>query len=109
MTKEEILAKSRAENQDKDMFTLEVMHKGQRIAGLTALSVAFLMLTAERIFELDMNYGYFTMILTAGVALWMYKAIRLKRRGDLLMTVIWGIGAVYALVMYIIKFRQMIQ
>ena len=109
MTREEILAKSRAENQDKDVFALEVKQKAQRIAGLSALAVAFLMMTAERIFELGTNYGYFAMILTAGMAMWLYRAIRLKRRRELLVAVIWGIGGVYALVMYIINFCQMIQ
>lgn len=40
MTKDEILAKSRAENRDKDLVELEVKNKAQRLGGIMGVLVA---------------------------------------------------------------------
>lgn len=106
MTKDEILAKSRREHQNKDIFELEVMRKAQRIGGLIALSIAFLLILCEQLGELGMNYGYFLMILSAGSALCIYKGIRLRRGKDIVMAILFGTMMVYALVMYIVTFAH---
>ena len=49
MNKEEILQASRNENQNKDIYELEVISKGQRIGGLIGISVAFVLMFVERV------------------------------------------------------------
>lgn len=105
MNKEEILQASRKENQNKDIYELEIINKGQRIGGLTALCIAFVLMLTERLVFDATNYGYFCIILSAGAALFTYKAIKLKRKHEILFAAIWGILAIYAAVTVILGFN----
>ncbi len=105
MKKEEILQASRNENQNKDFYELEIVRKGQRIGGLIGLSIAFVLMFVERvIFEDGTNYGYFCIILSAALGLFTYKAIKLKRKYDILITALYAIMTAYAVVMQILKY-----
>lgn len=105
MNKEEILRASRNENQNKDIYELEVISKGQRIGGLIALCVTFALMLIERgILDIGMNYGYFFIILSAGVGLWTYKAVKLKRKHEILLAVLWSVLDIYAAVMVVLGF-----
>lgn len=89
MNKEEILQASRNENQNKDIYELEVIRKGQRIGGLIGLCVTFSLMLVERvILDTGTNYGYFLIILSAGTGLWIYKAARLKRKHEIVLAVL---------------------
>ena len=100
MNKEEILQASRNENQNKDIYELEVISKGQRIGGLIGICVAFLLMITERvILDSGTNYGYFLIILSAGAGLWIYKAVRMKKKHEILLAVLWSVLSVYAAVM----------
>lgn len=100
MNKEEILQASRNENKNKDIFELEVISKGQRIGGLAALCVAFVLMIIERvILENGTNYGYYCIVMTAGAGLWIYKAIKLKKTHEIILAVLWGFMSVYSAVM----------
>lgn len=105
MNREEILAKSRNENQNRDIYELEVMRKDQRIAGLIGVSVTFALLLIERVvLDVGMNYGYFLIILSAGTGLWLYKAVKLKRKHEALLAALWAVLTVYAGVMFVLGF-----
>lgn len=107
MNKEEILQASRKENQNKDIFELEIISKAQRIGGLIALCVTFALIIIERvILDIGMNYGYFLIILSADTGLWIYKAAKLKRKHEILLAVIWGIVTVYAAVMLVLSYMK---
>jgi hypothetical protein len=103
MNKEEILQASRDENQNKDIYELEIIRKGQRIGGLLAICIAFILISVDRIrYDAGTNYGYF-MILTASAAgMFIYKVIKLKRKHEILVATIWTLATIYALIMYII-------
>ena len=105
MNKDEVLQASRNENQNKDIYELEVISKGQRIGGLIGLCVAFALMLVERvILDIGTNYGYFCIILSAGEGLWIYKAVKLKRKHEILLAVFWTVMAVYAAVMAVLSF-----
>ena len=105
MNKEEILQASRNENQNKDIYELEVISKGQRIGGLIGISVTFVLMLVERaILDIGMNYGYFLIILSAGTGLWIYKAVKLKKKHEIFLAVLWGMFAIYAAVMVVLSF-----
>ena len=89
MNKEEILQASRNENQNKDIYELEVISKGQRIGGLIGISVAFVLMFVERaILDTGMKYGYFLIILSACTGPWIYKAVKLKKKHEILHAVL---------------------
>lgn len=101
MNKEEILAKSRKENQNKDIYELEVISKGQRIGGLVGICAAFALMLIERvILDVGTNYGYYFIILSDGTGLWIYKALKIKRKSDIIWAVLWSIVLIYSVVMY---------
>lgn len=103
MNKEEILRASRAENKNQDIFEKEVIKRGQLVGGLTGLSMAFAMMLVERILELGTNYGYFAIILSAGAAMFIVKSIKLRRKHEIALAVLWTVMSVYAVAMYLIK------
>lgn len=101
MDKEQILQASRQENQNKDLFELEIAQKAQRVAGLIGICVAFGLMVLERaVLDLHTNYGYFLIILAASTGLWLYKSVKLKRRHEILLAALWSLAIVYAAVMY---------
>lgn len=105
MNKEQILSASRKENQNKDIYELEVISKGQRIGGLVSICIAFLLMLIERaILDSGTNYGYFCIILSAGTALWIYKAVKLKRKHEMLLALLWGALDIYAAVNVILGY-----
>ncbi len=105
MNKEEILRASRNENQNKDIYELEVIRKGQRIGGLIGICVTFTLMFVERvILENGMNYGYFLIILSAGAGLWIYKALKMKKKHEVFLALLWAVLAVYAAIMVVLNF-----
>lgn len=104
MDKEEILKRSREENQNKDIFELEVLAKAQRISGLIAVSLAFAITLIERvILDNELNYGYPLIIFAAGAGLWYYRAAKLKSKRDLALAVVWTAVVVFAAVEYVLE------
>lgn len=105
MNKEDILQASRSENQNKDFYELEIVRKGQRIGGLIGLCIAFALMLVERIILEDgTNYGYFLIILSAAAGLFIYKAVKLKKKHEMLIAAIYIIMSIYAAVMVVLGF-----
>ncbi len=105
MNKEEILRASRNENQNKDIYELEVIRKGQRIGGLISICITFTLMFVERvILENGMNYGYFLIILSAGAGLWIYKALKMKKKHEVFLALLWAVLAVYSAIMVVLNF-----
>lgn len=105
MKKEDVLQASRNENQNKDLYELEVARKGQRIGGLIGVCIAFaLMLIEKLVFENGTNYGYFCIILSAALGVTAYKAIKFKRTRDMVLSALFGVMAVYSVVMQILNY-----
>lgn len=103
MNKEDILKTSRAENQNKDIYELEIVKRGQRIGGLTAIVVAFLLLLVEQAYYERTNYGYFLMITTCAAGMMIYKAFKLRRKHEIAVAMLWIAVTIYAAVRYIIS------
>lgn len=105
MNKEEILQASRNENQNRDIYELEVISKGQRIGGLIGISIAFILMSVESIlFEKDMRHGYFLIIIASGAGLWIYKALKLKKKHEIFFAVLWTVLAICMTIMTTLDF-----
>ena len=103
MNKEEVLKKSRNENQNKDIYELEVISRAQRIGGLIAICVTFALMVIERvILDCGTNYGYFLIIISAGMGVWLYKAVKMRKKHEIFLAVLWTILAIYAAVMVVL-------
>lgn len=107
MNREEILRASREENQNRDIYELEVIGRAQRIGGLIAVSVTFALMLIERvILDIGMNYGYFLIILSAGMGLWLYKAVKLRRKHEICLAVLWTLLVIYSAIMVVLNFLR---
>lgn len=103
MDKEEILKRSREENQNKDIFKLEVLARAQRISGLIAVSLAFAITLIERvILDNELNYGYPLIIFAAGAGLWYYRFAKFKNKSDVIFSVVWTVMTVLSAVEYVL-------
>lgn len=87
MDREEILAKSRAENQNRDMYEQEVL----RQAGVWAARVMVLLATvffAAQIFAGGgTNWGLWALVFSANMTVFWVKYRKLRQRHELLLAI----------------------
>ena len=104
MDRDEILRKAKAENKNRDIYELEILNKGQRVGGRVAVAVTLALMIIEMMFfDLSMNYGYYLIIMSAAAGLWIYKAIKLRRRNDIIIAVMFTVISVYSAIMAIMN------
>ena len=104
MDRDEILRKAKAENKNRDIYELEILNKGQRVGGRVAVAVTLALMIVEMMFfDLSMNYGYYLIIMSAAAGLWIYKAIKLRRRNDIIIAVMFTVISVYSAIMAIMN------
>ena len=88
MNKEEVLQASRKENKNLDVYELEVISGAQRIGGIIGVCVAFTLMVVEAVlFDNGANYGFALIIFSASAGLWICKAVKLKRKHEILLAV----------------------
>ena len=104
MNKEEILQKSRNENQNRDIYELEVINKAQRIGGLIALFVTLALMVIERLIFDVTDYGYFLIIESAVMGLWIYKAVKMRKKHEIFLAILWTALVIYAAAMVVLDF-----
>ena len=100
MNKDEILAASRNENKEKDPVRLEIEHKGNGIAFVVLALLAFAFFALEIAVGRGQNYGFLSLIVTPLAVTFGYKAIKLHRKTDIWMAVIYTLWAAVAIYGY---------
>ncbi len=94
MNKEEILAKSRQENKEKDLVAIETGLKADRFGmwmGIIANAILFI---TEIIICGTYNLGLWVILLAMNAGIYLYNGIKLKRKGIIIAGVIWAVLAV---------------
>lgn len=91
MNKEEILAKSRVENKNKDMYEQEVLKKGQGIAIIVTAILATLFCVIQIFVGGGFNNGLYALVLSGTMATFWVKWFKLKRRHELVMAFVYTI------------------
>ena len=102
MKKEEILEKSRKENQKKDVFEIDVENKGSKLAGISLLLLASFYYCYEIITAQGENYSFYSMIALYCTVLYGYKAFKLEKNRKLYIfcSVIWLLVTIITFVSY---------
>lgn len=103
MTKEEILEKSRTENKGKDIVEEEVVKKGFLSCWIVSLIAASVVAMVEGIVLGKQNSGIFFSLMSGLFTFFLVKYIRLRRKHELFITVMYGIAAVCFLASWIIS------
>lgn len=87
--KEEILAKSRLENKDKDLFVKEVEIKAGNTAAFAAVLLATLFFVVQILVGGGMNYGFYAIVFSVQATGKTFKAIRIKCKNDITFSAIY--------------------
>ena len=106
MKKEEILNASRKEHQNKDLAEMEMIYRAGRHASRVGALVCCLLSLLSSMIAHTMIYSpwviYFSIITTQ----WLVRFIKMKRRSDLLLTIMFFILSVLAFVGFV---RQILE
>lgn len=93
MNKEDILAKSREENKQRDLFEQEVLVKAGNAGAIAAAILATIFVIVQLIVGSGMSYGMYAIVFSVPAAGFIVKSIQMKRRREIVLAVIWTIGA----------------
>lgn len=89
MNKEEILKKSRLENKNRDLFEKEVFREGGNIGAVVAVALATIFFVIQIVVGEGMNYGLYAVVFSVLAAGFTVKAIRLKRKHELVVAIVY--------------------
>lgn len=93
MNKEEILAKSRAENKNKDYYELEVLAQAGQAAMVVMVCLAGAFLVLQLSLGGGINHGMYALVTAASMTMYWVKWAKLRRHHELVMAVLWTIPA----------------
>ena len=103
MTREEILEKSRSENKGKDIVEEEFIKKGFLVCWIVSLVAASIVAIIEGIVLGKQNSGLFFALMSGLFSFFLMKYIRLRKKHELFITIMYGIAAVCFLASWIIS------
>ena len=103
MTREEILEKSRSENKGKDIVEEEFIKKGFLVCWIVSLVAASIVAIIEGIVLGKQNSGLFFALMSGLFSFFLMKYIRLRKKHELFITIMYGIAAVCFLTSWIIS------
>ncbi len=103
MTREEILEKSRSENKGKDIVEEEFIRKGFLVCWVVSLIAAGVVAMVEGIVLGKQNSGIFFALMSGLFSFFLLKYIRLRKKHELFITIMYGIAAVCFLTSWIIS------
>jgi len=90
MDREEILAQSRAENREQDVFEREVLREGGNAGAMVSSLLALALCTVRMLFGRGMDFGLWAVITASLAASFSVKASRLHRRHEMLVAAGYG-------------------
>jgi len=95
MDKEEILAKSRAENKNKDIYELEVIKQAGELSFTVSALLAGVFLMAQITVGGGPNYGMWAIIFSGSMATFWLKWRKLRRPHELTMALFYSAGVLF--------------
>ena len=84
MNKEEILAKSRAENKNKDLYSIDVSKLAGSITTVVMMVIAGIFFVVQMITGGGLNFGMWALVFSADMINHWVKYIKLRLKGELL-------------------------
>ncbi|MCI6401373.1 MAG: DUF6442 family protein [Oscillospiraceae bacterium] len=91
MNKDEILAKSRAENKNKDVYEQEVLKQASKSAVIVQLVLAAIFFVTQIFVGEGINWGLWALVFSADMTIFWVKYIKLRRKRELVMAIIYTI------------------
>ncbi|MDY5911196.1 MAG: DUF6442 family protein [Inconstantimicrobium porci] len=89
MNKEEILAKSRKEHKDQDIYEKEVLKEAGNVGAISACVLCLIFFCAQIFTGGGTNYGLWAIIFAIRGGEFFVKGIRLKRKHEIVLAVMY--------------------
>ena len=106
MNKEEILAKSKIENRGMDIVNLEVSKNSMQVGWVVIIMLLSAAMVITAITKAKMSYDICFAILAGSAAVFGYKYLKLRKKHELIFTILYGLGALACLVGWIIQLTR---
>ena len=103
MNKEEILARSKQENRGQDVASLEVSRASIMFGWIIAVCLLAVVAVVEALVFDRMSSGGFFAVMAGCTAIFVAKYLKLRKRHELYISIIYAIGAVAFLVSWILQ------
>lgn len=103
MNREEILAKAQREGKEQDLPDLEAQRSGAWVAYILGVVLLIVVDTVNGFVLHYVNRGADFALFSMACAVFLIKYLRLRRKHELVMTVIWGVLALSMLVVWILQ------
>ncbi|MGN0469127.1 MAG: DUF6442 family protein [Acutalibacteraceae bacterium] len=94
MNKEEILEKSRKENNNQDIYEQEIIIQGNRYACIAAAVLATIFFVIQILTGAGMNYGLYAVVFSMPMAGFWMKYKKLHKKHELFVAVCYTIAVV---------------
>ena len=91
MNRDEILAKSRAENKNKDIYGQEVLKQASKSAVVVQMSLATLFFVTQIFTGRGINWGLWAIVFSSNMTINWVKYIKLRRDNELLIAIAYTI------------------
>ncbi len=96
MNKEEILAMSRQENKDKDLYEMQVTESSANIGVITGAIICALLFAAEIFICGSTNYGLWSIVTGITATMGIYKGVKLKKKSKIAIGIMWAVCTIAA-------------
>lgn len=97
MTKEEILEKSREENKNKDIATIEAEKKAGSFALITCSIAAAILWFIEVFITKEVNHSLWLVVLIANAAMHFHLFFTMKKKRNLICAILFTISSIAVL------------
>lgn len=101
MNKDEILSKSRKENKNKDLFAIDVQTKAASVGSTTAILLATIFFVTQILIGDGWDFGLYAIMFSVSAASYIYKAIRMKRKRDIVLSIIFTFATLILSIIHI--------
>lgn len=106
MNREEILAKSKLENKGMDIVNLEVSKNSMQVGWVVIIVLLAAAMVITAITKAKMSYDICFAILAGSASVFGYKYLKLRKKHELIFTILYGLGALACLVGWIIQLTR---
>lgn len=103
MNKDEILAKSREENRQKDPYEMEIKIKASQIGTISSLIICFVLFLIQILAGGGMNYGLWGVIMAGCGGSNLFMGIKLKRQSSIVLGICYLLCGVIGAIVSICK------
>lgn len=91
MNKEEILAKSRAENKNKDVYEQEILKQASKSAVIVQMALAAIFFVTQIFVGKGINWGLWALVFSANMTINWVKYIKLRRQYEFMVAIAYTI------------------